>query len=448
MDVADKNPLDRDWTMRSLLGFALPTMAMMLFMGLYTVVDTLFVARFVNEDALAAINIVCPVVNLTVGLGTMLATGGNAILSRKMGEGRGREAREDFTLLTLAGILLGLVLLGAGRLWMDWLLLLLGASPRLFPYCREYLSLLLLFLPATMLQTLYANLFVTAGRPGLGLTLSILAGLGNILLDYVFIALCGLGIGGAALGTGCGALIPSVAGLLYFSGGRGPLRFVKPRWRGETLWESCLNGSSELVSQLASALTTALFNWTVMDLMGEEGVAAITILIYTQFLLSALFIGFSMGVAPVLGFQYGSGNRLRQRRTLESCLGFLAAGSLLVFAAGRLGGDAIAALFAPGSPAVFALAAEGLSVFSYSFLFCGFNIFASALFTALSNGRVSAFLSFLRTFCFLAGGILLLPRFWGLKGLWLAAPAAEGLAFCLSAWCVFYYGRRELWGRG
>lgn len=448
MDMADKNPLDRDWTLRALLGFALPTMAMMLFMGLYTVVDVLFVARLVNEDALAAINIVCPVVNLTVGLGTMLATGGNAILSRKMGEGRDREAKEDFTLLTLAGALLGLLLLGAGRLWMDQILLFLGAGPRLFPYCREYLSLLLLFLPATMLQTLYSNLFVTAGRPGLGLALSVLGGLGNILLDYVFIAVCGLGVGGAALGTGCGALVPALAGVLFFARGKGSLCFVKPRWRVGTLRESCLNGSSELVSQLAAALTTALFNWTMMDLMGEEGVAAITILIYTQFLLSTLFIGFSMGVAPVLGFHHGSGNLPRQRKTLQSCLGFVAVGSLLVFAAGRLGGEAVAALFLPGAPEVSTLAAEGLSLFSFSFLFCGFNIFASALFTALSNGRVSALLSFLRTFCFLAGGILLLPRFWGLRGLWLAVPVAEGAAFCLSTWCVFCCGRRELWGRG
>lgn len=435
----ERNILDREWSAGSLLGFALPTVAMMIFMGLYTVVDTIFVSRFVNTDALSAINIVCPVINVTVGLGTMLATGGNAVVSRKMGEGRVQEAREDFTLLTITGAAVGLLLLLTGMVWTDEIICALGASARLFPYCREYLMTLLLFLPANVLQTLFSNLFVTAGKPGLGFGLSLLAGMVNILLDYVFIVPCALGIRGAALGTGAGYLIPTVAGLFWFAENRGTLTFTRPGSRWEVVAESCFNGSSEMVSQLASAVVTFLFNRAMMDLRGEEGVAAITILLYAQFLLNTLYIGFSMGVAPVIGFHFGSGDRLRQRKILSVCLRSVGGASVLVFLLSRLGGPCIVGLFAKGEPEVYRIAAEGFSVFSYSFLFCGVNIFTSAMFTALSKGKLSAALSFSRTFVLLAGGILLLPHVWGILGIWLAVPIAEGVMFVLSALCLTYY---------
>lgn len=432
----DDRSLLWDWSGASLLGFALPSMVMMVSMGLYTLVDTVFVARLVGTDALSAVNIVCPVVQVTVGLGTMLATGGNAIVSRQLGAGREEEARENFTLLVLAGAAAGCLLLLGGTVWLEGIVRTLGASEPLLPYCRDYLSVLLLFTPAAVLQTLFANLFVTAGRPGLGFGLSALAGAANILLDYVFMAPCGLGVRGAALGTGLGYLIPAAAGLAYFSGSAGPLSFTRPRLRWAVLGESCANGCSEMVGQLASAVTTFLFNRAMLDLLGEDGVAAITIVIYAQFLLSALYTGFSIGVAPVIGFNYGRGDAARQRRVLSVSGGFLAVSSVLVFAASLLGGQRIVGLFAAEASPVYRIAAEGFRLFSVSFLFCGWNIFTSALFTALSNGRVSAVLSFLRTFVLLAGGILLLPRVWGVTGVWLAVPAAEGIMSLASAACL------------
>ena len=433
------NALDRPWTAGSLLVFALPTMAMMVFMGLYTITDILFVARFVNTDALSAINIVCPVINLTVGLGTMLAAGGSAILSRKMGEGRLREAREDLSLLVLAGAAVGGGLLLGGSLFLEEIIRALGASPRLFPYCQDYLSVLLLFLPAGLMQTLFSNLFVTAGRPGLGFGLSALAGLGNLLLDYLFIVPGGLGIRGAALGTGFGYLLPTAAGLVFFWRNRGPLSFARPRLRWRVVGESCWNGSSEMVSQLAAAVTTFLFNRAMLGLLGEDGVAAITILIYSQFLLNTLYIGFSMGVAPVFGYCFGKGDKPGQRKLLKICLWFLGAVSLGVFAAARMGGPLLAGLFAGANPRVGSIATEGFALFSWSFLFCGINGFASALFTALSRGRLSAVLSFLRTFGLLAGGLLVLPELWGVTGVWLAVPLAEGSMFLVSAACLKQY---------
>lgn len=434
--------LDREWTAGSLLRFALPSVAMMIFMGLYTAVDTAFAARFVNTDALSAINIVCPAVNLTVGLGTMLGAGGSAVVSRKMGAGETQEAREDFTLLVLLGAAAGFLLLLAGAVRLDELIFALGASPRLFPYCRDYLAVLLWFLPANMLQTMFSNLFAAAGKPGLGLGLSVLAGTANIALDWFFMALCGLGVRGAALGTGLGYLIPAASGLAYFMRRGGALRFTRPRWRRPAVRESCLNGSSEMVGQLAAAASTFLFNRAMMELLGEDGVAAITILIYSQFLLNTLYIGFSIGVAPVFGFNWGRKNGARQKKVFSASVRFLAAASVLVFLLARLGGPWIARLFAGESARVCQIASEGFSVFSYSFLFCGLNLFTSALFTALSNGRVSAALSFLRTFGLLAGGILLLPRVWGVMGVWLAVPAAECVMFSVSAACLFRFRRQ------
>ncbi len=433
---------DQKWNAASLLRFAFPTIVMMVFMGLYTIVDTIFVARFVSTDALSAINIVCPVINLTVGLGTMIAAGGSAVVSRKMGAGLEQEAKEDFTLLVLAAAGVGAAILTCGTLWLNPILLALGASERLLPYCRDYLGLLLLFLPANVIQTVYANLFVTAGKPGLGFGLSVLAGLANILLDYVFIVPGGMEIRGAALGTGLGYLIPAAAGTVFFFRNRGALSFVKPRWRGALLTESCLNGSSEMVGQLAAALTTFLFNLTMMERLGEDGVAAVTIMIYSQFLLNTLFIGFSMGVAPVIGFHYGSGNQEQQRKILSICIRFLTAASLLIFALSVSGGSLVVRMFTPDASRVYEIAAAGFPVFSVSFLFCGFNIFISALFTALSNGKVSAVLSFLRTFGLLCGGILLLPRLFGITGVWMAVPMAEGIMFFISLGCLIYYRER------
>ena len=252
----DHNMLDQKWSAGSLLRFAFPTIFMMMFMGLYTMVDTVFVAQFVNTDALSAINIVCPVVHITVGMGTMIAAGGNAIVSRNMGAGEQQEAKENFTLLILTGAAVGFLIFLGGTVWVEEIVRALGASGLLVPYCKDYLTALLLFAPANVLQTLAANLFVTAGNPGLGFGLSLLAGAANIALDYIFIVPCGLGIRGAALGTGFGYLIPAVGGLIYFADRKGTLSFTRPKLKWAVIRESCFNGSSEMVSQLAAAVTT------------------------------------------------------------------------------------------------------------------------------------------------------------------------------------------------
>lgn len=433
----EQNMLSKDFKGIQLLSFALPTIIMMVFSGLYTIVDTIFVAHFVNTDALAAINIVTPIISLIIGIGTMLASGGNAIISRNMGANMEEQAREKFTLIIIVSAVFGVILTIIGFIWINDILRLLGASDNLFGYAKDYLSILLIFFPAYLVQTAFANLFVTAGHPGLGSMLSICSGILNIVLDYIFIAIYNMGICGAALGTGFGYLMPTVVGVCFFGTRRKEmLYFCKTKWNGDVIIESCLNGSSEMVGQLAMAVTIILFNLSMMKLAGDDGVAAITVMNYSQFLLNTVFIGFSMGVAPIIGFNHGSKDINRQKRVLHSCLQFISVASIGIFIISYFGGGVIVRMFADNKSNVFHLASEGFKLFAINFLFSGLNIFSSAMFTALSNGKISALLSFLRTFAFLVIAILVLPYIFGINGIWLAIPVAEAMAFILSLFFV------------
>lgn len=438
VEAAD-NALSQDFSAMTLLRFAFPTITMMIFLGLYTIVDTIFVARFVNTNALSAINIVCPIINITVGLATMLATGGSAVVARKMGSGNEKEAKENFTLIICAGLIIGLLITLIGFLFFEPIIRGLGASDILFPYCRDYLTILLIFAPANVMQCLYVNLFVTAGKPGLGLWLSVFAGLTNIILDYVFIVPMQMGISGAAIATSIGYMIPTIAGTCFFAKNKGSLSFVRPKFDIKVIGESCFNGASEMVSQLSTAITTFLFNITMMKLLGEDGVAAVTIIIYSQFLLTTMYIGFSMGVAPVISYNYGSHNHIRLKKIFRICMGFIAICSVLIFVVSMLGGSYISNIFAGQEKNVNEITKSGFSIFSFSFLFCGLNIFASAMFTALSNGKVSAIISFLRTLGFITVGLLVLPTFLNITGVWLAVPLAELLALFVSITLILRY---------
>lgn len=436
-----RNPLAENFSAVSLIKFAFPSMVMMLFMGLYTIVDTIFVARFVDTNALSSINIVCPVINMIVGLGTMLATGGSAVVAKKMGSGKTEEARSNFTLIIITGIITGLVITMIGLLFLDEIVWGLGASEILFPYCKDYLTIQLIFVIGNIMQVLYQNLFVTAGKPTLGLVLSVLAGIANIVFDYVFIVLLKMGIKGAALGTGIGYMIPTVIGTAFFLTGRSELHFCKPKMDAGVLIKSCSNGVSEMVSQLSTAVTTFLFNATMMKLLGEDGVAAITVIIYSQFLLTTLYIGFSMGVAPVVSYNYGSGNVNQLKKVVRICFRFIMAISIFVFLFSFFAGENIARIFAESNENVFEITKAGFTIFSFSFLFSGCNIFASALFTALSNGKASAAISFLRTFGFITVFLLILPKFLQVTGVWLAIPIAEMLTLILTIYMIFGYSK-------
>lgn len=428
-----ENPLAKNFNMYSLLQFALPSIVMMIFMGLYTIVDAVIVARFVNIDGLSALNIVTPIINIIVGLGSMIATGGSAIVARKMGAGNNKRASQDFTFIVLAGACVGILIAIFGIIFIDDIIWGLGASELLFPYCKEYLFVLLFFTPASMMQVLFQNLIVTAGKPGFGMILSVGAGIANVLLDYIFIVCFKMGIAGSALGTGIGYLIPSVIGMIFFISKKGTLKFSIPVIDWGVLWECSSNGFSEMVSQIATAITTFLFNVIMMKMLGEDGVAAITIIIYTQFMLMTLYIGFSIGVSPIISYNYGSKNYERLKRIVRICLLFIGVVSVIVFLLAMLFGSTFVSIFVPIGTSVYKIARQGFFIFPISFLFCGFNIFASAMFTALSNGKISAIISTLRTFVFITLALLTFPKLFYVIGVWIAVPFAELITIFISS---------------
>lgn len=427
-----KNSIARQFTAGSLIKFAIPTIVTMLVLALYSIVDSIFVSNFVGTNGLSAINIVFPVINLILALCIMLGTGGSAIIAAKMGDGREEESRQNFSLIMIVGVILGVIVTIAGLLTIKPLIYALGASDLLYQYCHDYLKVVLLFAPITMIQTLYQVLFVTAGKPIFGLVLTISAGLTNVLLDYVFVGVMGMGISGAAIATGIGQSIPAIVGTVYFFRTKNVMRFQKPKMDIKMLVKSCGNGSSEMVTNLSMGVTTILFNLVMMRYLGEDGVAAVTIILYSQFLMTSLFMGFSMGVAPVISYNYGNGNSSQLARIFRMCMIFIGISSIAVFAIAVLSASGIVSVFSPQGSKVYEIAMSGFALFSTSFIFAGCNIYASAFFTALSNGKISAIISFLRTFVFIVAGLLTMPLFMGVTGVWFAVPIAEALTLIVS----------------
>lgn len=423
--------LNQHFTPWALLKFAFPSIIMMIFMSLYTIVDGIFISRFLGSNALSSLNIVFPVINVVIAIATMLGTGGNAIISKYLGEGRDRDARECLTQFTVIGLAISLLLLVLTQIFLTPLCRALGSTDVLLADCRAYLSVSLMFAPACMLQTLFQSYLVTAGMPALGLFLTIGAGILNAVLDYVLILVFPMGIAGAAIATGIGQSVPAVAGLFYFLLSRKGLYFTRFRLHPKELFMACYNGSSEMVTQLSNAVITFLFNLIMLELAGENGVAAITILLYGQFLFNAFYLGFSIGISPIVGFQYGAGNRKQLRSIYRTSFLFVLASSVALTVIAVLSSTPLVSVFTR-DPETFTLADAGFRIFAFNFLFSGFNIASSGFFTALSNGRVSAIISFLRTLVFIVLSLLTLPRFFGITGAWLAIPVAEFLTLMLA----------------
>lgn len=437
--------LSKKFTFGSLLLFALPTTIMMIVMSFYTIVDGFFISRFVSTNALSSLNIVYPLINVAMGVGIMLSTGSNAIVARKMGQGDAEGARKTFTLIVAANLVIGALMAIAGVVFAVPLSRLMGASDLLLADCVSYLRWQMAFIPALMLQVLFQMFFVTEGRPGVGLFLTLLSGICNVVLDYVLIVPLQLGISGAAIATVAGYMVTAVIGLIYFTVSRRSLWLVPFRFQAAEIGETCINGSSEMVSNLASGIITFLFNLLMMHFAGEDGVAAITIIQYSQFLLNALYMGFSQGISPVIGFNYGSQNHRQLQQVFRTALIFILCTSSAVFLFAEFTGPLIVSLFAQQGTPVYSLARHGFTIFAVSFLFSGLNIFFSALFTALSNGRVSAIISFVRTFVLIVSSLAVLPLILGLNGVWLAIPIAEAgtvlicLAFAKKYRPVYHY---------
>ena len=318
------NTLARDIHFSSLLRFALPSIIMMVVMSLYTMVDGVFVAKLINTNAISAVNLVYPIMSVVIAIGTMLGTGICAIIARKLGEHKQHEANENLTFIVVFAICLGIFITFICSLFLPQIITLLGADKSIFQYCIDYARPLLLFIPFGLVQLIFQSVFVANGKPNIGLLVTILGGVANIILDYIFISKLQMGIAGAAIATGIGYAIPAIYGILYFFFIRKHnFYFVLPKIDLHVLCKTLTNGSSEMVSNLSASVTTFLFNILMMRYMGADGVAAISIILYLDFLLIAISLGYSMGIAPIIAYNYGANEHKKLHKIVKNKYNFL-----------------------------------------------------------------------------------------------------------------------------
>ncbi len=434
----EKNAYEKPVTLKNILKFAVPTIVMTVFMSFYTMVDGLFVSNLIGTDALSAINLTAPVIQLVTAVSTMLATGGSAVIMKKMGAHKEQEAKEDFTFLILVNVLAGVAMCGLGYQVMNPVFAGMGLSADVEGYCVAYLSRYLLFTVPILLMNNFTLYMIASEKASLSLICSVAGGVLNMLLDYVFIAVFDMGISGAAAATGMGYSVTAVVGLFVFGRKKNLLHFTRPVFRLKVLANAASNGCSEMATALVTGIITMMFNWTMLKFVGEDGVAAVTIIMYVLMFASSLYTGYSYGVAPMISFYYGEQNHEKLKKLIAVSLKVIGVISLGTAAGSFLLTDSLVSVFAqPGHP-VYGLAVTGNHICTIALLFIGFNIFASGMFTALSNGVVSAVLAFSRSFVFMLITMLVLPALLGVNGIWLATPAAELMALILS---IAMFGR-------
>ena len=429
--------LSDHFTYRRLLRFTLPSIVMMIVASVYSVVDGLFVSNIVGDNALASINIVMPLCMGIGAFGFMLGTGGSAEVAKTLGEGNPERASAYFSMLIGTIVAVGLVLSAICIAAIRPLCRLLGASDLLMDDCIGYGIIMLAGSTAFMLQTSFQSFFVVAEKPHMGLALSVASGLTNAALDFLFIYVFRWGVRGAALATVCGYLVGGIIPLIYFLRPNSSLlRLGKVRLYPRVLLHSCTNGSSEMMTNLSSSLISMLYNLQLMRLVGETGVAALSVMMYVNFVFLACFIGFAIGSAPVISYHYGAQNQAELKSVFRKSLTIIGTLSISMLLLAQLLARPIAAFFVGYSPALMEMTVRGFRIFAVSFLFCGLNIFGSAFFTALCNGKISALISFLRALVLQGGMILLLPLLFRLNGVWAAVVAAEALAVLIT---VFFF---------
>ena len=440
--MSSENVYSRPVTVKNVLKFAVPTIVMTVFMSFYTMVDGLFVSNLIGTDALSAVNLTAPVISLVTAISTMLATGGSAVIMRKAGEKKMREANEDFTFLILVNVVVGLVMSALGYLSMDGLFMRMDLSPAVFAYCHDYLSRYLLFTIPILLMNNFTLYMIAAGRSTLSMVCSIMGGILNMVLDFVLISVFHMGIAGAAVATGLGYSVTAVVGVVVFADQRSLLHFVKPVCRRKTLVDSATNGSSEMATTLVTGIVTMMFNWTMLNYVGEEGVAAITIIMYVLMFTTSLYTGYSYGVAPMISYYYGEEDHGKLKKLIWMSIGAVAVVAAAALAVSLAMTEPLVSVFARPEDPVYALAVTGNRICSFALIFIGFSVFGSGMFTALSNGIVSAVLAFSRSFVFMVIAMLVLPAMLGVTGVWLATPVAEFAAFLLSAVLFARYRKR------
>lgn len=437
--------LSDSFSYKRLIRFTLPSVAMMVFTSIYGVVDGFFVSNYADKTAFAAVNLIMPFLMLLGTVGFMFGTGGSALVAKYMGQGRAEKANRLFSLFVYFSAVLGTVISVLAFIFIRPIAVALGADGAMLQNCVLYGRIIIAAAPAFILQQEFQSFFVTAQKPTLGLIATVVSGVTNMVLDALFVGGFGWGIAGAAAATALSQLVGAVIPLCYFfRKNNSPLRLGKTGYNGKALLKAAANGSSELMSNVSMSLVNMLYNFQLMKYAGENGVASYGVLMYVNFVFIAVFIGYSIGMAPVVSFHFGAGNHGELRSLRRKSFVLIGSCSVAMLLLAELFGTPLARFFVGYDAELLQLTARGFQIFSFSFLFAGLSIFGSAFFTALNDGLTSAFISFLRTLVFQVAAVLLLPLIFGIDGVWFSVVAAELVACAVSL--IFIAAKRKKYG--
>lgn len=434
--------LSDNFSYKKLLCFVAPPILMMVFTSIYGVIDGLFISNFAGKTAFAGVNLIMPFLMVLGSLGFMIGTGGTAVVSKLLGEGKNEKANVFFSLFVLVTFTGGLVFAVLGEIIIEDIAVLLGATEAMLPYSVLYGRIIMCTVPFFMLQNVFQAFFSAAEKPLLGFIITLSAGCTNILLDGIFVGVFDAGVTGAAAATCISQLIGGIAPLIYFSSANSSLlRLKKPEFNGRVLAKCCANGASEFVSNVSTSIVSIVFNYQLMRIAGENGVSAYGVLMYVNFIYFAIFIGYSIGTAPIIGFNYGAGNVKELKNIFKKSLLLMGIFGIIMSALAVILANPIAKIYVGYDAELFEMTVNAFYIFSLSFIFSGFAIFVSSMFTALGSGLISAAVSFLRTLVFQISAVFILPVFFGLSGVWASMLAAEILATAVAA--VFCAAKRK-----
>lgn len=434
--------LSDHFTYNKLLRFTFPSIVMMLFTSIYGIVDGFFVSNFVGKTPFAAVNFIWPFLMMLSAIGFMFGTGGSALVAKTMGEDQHEKANRFFSLFVYVSFGLGIIIMIFGLIFIRPIAALLGAEGTMLGDCVVYGRIILLALPTCILQMAFQSFFVTAEKPKLGLFVTVASGVTNMVLDALLVAVIPMGLVGAALATALSQVVGGVIPLIYFFRPNSSLlRLAKTNFDWKALTKACSNGFSELLSNISMSLVNMLYNIQLIRFAGEDGVAAYGVIMYVCLIFLAIFIGYSIGTAPVVGYHYGAQNHPELKSLLRKSLIIYGIVSVCMVACSLLLAGPLSGIFVGYDDVLLEITIRGFRVFSFSYLFSGFAIFASSFFTALNDGMTSAVISFMRTVVFQVAAVLLLPLIWGLDGIWISVVVAEMLAVVVSA--VLLYTKRK-----
>ncbi len=431
------NKLAQHYTFSKLFKFTIPTILMMIFTSIYSIVDGFFISNYVGKTAFAAVNFIWPALMILASLGFMVGTGGSAIVGKLLGQNKKEEANKIFTLLIIFTLVLGVITSILGVILVKPIAILIGASESMLNDATTYGRIIATFNFSFMLQYFFQSFFVTATKPRLGFGITIIAGITNIILDYVLVGLLGLGVVGAAVASGIGQCIGGLVPIIYFFNKRNTslLRITKPIFDKDALIKTCTNGSSELMSSISSSLVGMLYNYQLMKFSGENGVAAYGVLMYTQMIFQAIYLGYTIGTNPIISYNYGAKNNKELNNILIKSFKIIGITGVVMFGSCFLLSKQISMVFVGYDLELMNITITAFKIYAVAFIFSGINIYASGFFTALGNGKISAFISFSRCLLFQVVAILILPSIFGLNGIWWALSVAEIAALFVSGIC-------------